>query len=327
MKKNAQIPQSIKEFREAHYPSQKAFADALGVGQTVVSAWERGDNLPSSEAWVKLGNLAPYPDCMWFWEQAGISEQALLSATEKLSKERGIVRPATEIVRVPIVRKMPEGNEETGRLLPVSAEEVPNPLSTVCLIASENEASPLVSSGELIILDISQKGAADLRPFLNQTVLADARGSMNLTGWRRGLLIGRLLLKRFGGSASRERPWHSFVVTIGPFGDSQTVWEPRYVEAVRLGEWTRPIKIELLHPIRHGGMDYSRGVHDLPADLATLFLSFRGGEEHVHLARLFEPGGEAPEESEVAGEIRLYPGCQILGIVRALFPASSGVHG
>lgn len=34
------------------------------------------------------------------------------------------------------------------------------------------------------------------------------------------------------------------------------------------------MKIELLHSITHDGTEYSPGVHDLPAELAQLFLTY-----------------------------------------------------
>src|SRR5271157_1196791 len=86
MKKNPRIGQRIKEFRENRYASQKALADALGLRQTVVSAWETGDNVPSCEAWVKLARVAPSPDNLWFLKQAGLGREIIIAAAKTLGE-------------------------------------------------------------------------------------------------------------------------------------------------------------------------------------------------------------------------------------------------
>jgi transcriptional regulator with XRE-family HTH domain len=170
MKRKPGIARRIKKFREDHYPSQKALADALRVGQTVVSAWETGDNEPSPEAWVKLGNLAGYPECKWFWEKAGIGEQAIAAAGEKILKERGAAPLVGEVIHVPRLRETPQGRESAGPQIPLPAEFIPNPLSTICLVV-DNRATALIRSPRAIfILDESEKGMTSLSPFWGQVV-------------------------------------------------------------------------------------------------------------------------------------------------------------
>jgi hypothetical protein len=51
------------------------------------------------------------------------------------------------------------------------------------------------------------------------------------------------------------------------------------------------MKIELLHPINHAGILYSRGLHELDESLAKLFLSFKDAVNKRPIARV--PGETA----------------------------------
>jgi len=39
------------------------------------------------------------------------------------------------------------------------------------------------------------------------------------------------------------------------------------------------MKVKVLHPIVHDGTEYARGVHELPQELANLFLTYRHAAE------------------------------------------------
>lgn len=47
--------------------------------------------------------------------------------------------------------------------------------------------------------------------------------------------------------------------------------------------------IEIVHPIRHDGVDYSRGQIELPEGLANLFLGFRDPVSGGPIARVPKP--------------------------------------
>ena len=169
MKKNPSIGERIKSLRGDM--TQAKFADLLKVGQTAVSAWELDENVPSSEAWAKLGNLAPYPENIWFWQQAGMDEDKVLSAAEKLLRERGAPAKSGEIVRVPRFGPTPQGREETGPPLILPAEFVPNPGSTSCFILDEQSARLPFAPGDMLLVDGSQVKPQDPRPFWEKIVL------------------------------------------------------------------------------------------------------------------------------------------------------------
>jgi hypothetical protein len=54
------------------------------------------------------------------------------------------------------------------------------------------------------------------------------------------------------------------------------------------------ITVQLLHPINHDGRVYTRGLHDLDADLARQFLSFRDPISKRPIAQLPEKHKPAP---------------------------------
>lgn len=179
MKGKRQISQRVRKFRKEHYPNQKALADALGLGQTVVSAWERGDSVPSSEAWMKIGNLAPYPENIEFWKQAGMDVGAMRAAADKMILDRvsGAKRllDVGAAILVPRYRETMQGREEAGPAVPLPAEFIPNPGSTICLVV-DRKALPVVDSPlAVFILDESEKQSRNLRPFWGQVVFARYR--------------------------------------------------------------------------------------------------------------------------------------------------------
>ena len=48
------------------------FAEKFSVTQAAVSRWENGIKEPSTDNYIKMGNMASRPVCFWFWEKAGI---------------------------------------------------------------------------------------------------------------------------------------------------------------------------------------------------------------------------------------------------------------
>jgi DNA-binding XRE family transcriptional regulator len=72
MAKTSEFAEPIRILRIKQGMNQTDLGKYLGVGQTAVSAWEIGDNTPPAEALVKMGNLASYPDCLFFYEKAGM---------------------------------------------------------------------------------------------------------------------------------------------------------------------------------------------------------------------------------------------------------------
>lgn len=72
MAKKSEFAEPIKILRVKQGMNQTDLGKYLGVGQAAVSAYETGENTPPAEALVKMGNMAPYPDCLFFYEKAGM---------------------------------------------------------------------------------------------------------------------------------------------------------------------------------------------------------------------------------------------------------------
>jgi len=86
MAKRSEFAEHIKILRVKQGMDQAELAKRLGMAQTAVSAWETGQNTPSAEALVKMGNLASYPDCLFFYEQAGMDLKRITAVGDTLKR-------------------------------------------------------------------------------------------------------------------------------------------------------------------------------------------------------------------------------------------------
>ncbi len=77
MPKSSELPEQIKILRVKQAMNQSQLGRALGVGQTAVSAWEIGQNAPPTDTLLRMANMADYPDCLFFYAQAGIDPATL----------------------------------------------------------------------------------------------------------------------------------------------------------------------------------------------------------------------------------------------------------
>jgi transcriptional regulator with XRE-family HTH domain len=60
--------------------TQEGLAARLGVSPATVSRWIKGRQEPTAESYIALGNLAPRPDGVYFWERAGMDTSGLPDA-------------------------------------------------------------------------------------------------------------------------------------------------------------------------------------------------------------------------------------------------------
>jgi DNA-binding XRE family transcriptional regulator len=199
MAKRSDAAARIEALRMGRGETQEEFGKHARVNPTAVSAWERGAYEPSSETWLLLAKLAPFPDNIWFLERAGLDQQTILSAAGKILKDRMAPAAPGEIVRIPLVRKTAKGIEKTD-LFPLPATLIQNPAHTICLLVDENSSGPFLADGDVVIVDMS-KDPSDLRSFLGQFVLVEfaekAGRRPQEEGWPEGLFIGLLSLLRY----------------------------------------------------------------------------------------------------------------------------------
>jgi DNA-binding XRE family transcriptional regulator len=212
MKKRYQGAEFIKALRLARKITHGQFAKKLGVSRSTVYAWEAGETIPSNEAWMQLGNLAPYPDCIWFWEKAGLDQQVILAAAEKLLKDRvkegKLLVDAGEVVLVPRVRETAQGREEAGPPIPLPTEFIPNPGSTICFVVDQKATAIVDSPKAVFILDESEKEAPNLLPFWGQVVFAEYDPEEPDPRRDKGIYVGRLV---FLARIARGSPMPGFV--------------------------------------------------------------------------------------------------------------------
>lgn len=202
--KNDSVSERVRRLRGDM--SQAEFAKVLQVTQPMVSAWEAGKEgeTPSLGAYVRLGNLAEYPDNVWFWQQAGLEESRMLSAAEKVLEERGAALIVGETLPIRCFAKTAERTNLLDRPFLIPALFAPNRLSTVCLIIDESAATPRIPASTHIVLDESAKNAS-LSFFQNRVILTESSIPVRYSKETRtfakkfgGLSMGRLQFKPSG---------------------------------------------------------------------------------------------------------------------------------
>lgn len=233
MAKPPEISDRIKALRTERGESQLQFASVLGMRQATISDWESAttDTVPSAESYVQLGNLAPYPDSLWFWQQAGIDQSVMLSAAGKLLKERGELAE-NKCVAVPPLRTEAAGKGAAFEF--VDAKYVPNPGSVAyCVIERATCREAGLIPGDVVILDTSSNNSPSLRPFWESEVLVEVTEEVKQLRTARprpGLHAGRLRLHTPSGGRSPHEHW--LAVLFPP----RHVLEPRGYGEI-LGMW------------------------------------------------------------------------------------------
>jgi transcriptional regulator with XRE-family HTH domain len=237
MKRLPEVSERAKHLRESLGMSQNQFAEHTGIARPRISEWEAGKIFPSAEACMLLGNAAPYPENLWFWEQAGVKPDAMASAVEKILKERTSAPVAGALVQIPLVQLTAEGMQETGTLVALPARFIPNPVSTRCLVVDDKSPELMFPPGDVVVFEPAT-GPQDPQLYWNEIVLAEFTGSAPVAWreWASGLRIGRLCCKRY------RRDALSYIATLGPFSDSEKTWLrfPSGGESIVVGGYQHP---------------------------------------------------------------------------------------
>jgi DNA-binding XRE family transcriptional regulator len=172
MKTDVEAGKKIKALRGSL--TQAQFAASLQVAQPMISAWEAGRELPASaDLWIKFGNIAPYPENLWFWGRAGVDPQLMLSTYEKTMIERSAPIAEGEIIRVPCFVKMEGKDVGWGDPIVVPRAFVPHPASTIFRYIDGPLASPTVQFRTYLLLDTFFNDSPTLLPFWNSTIAVE----------------------------------------------------------------------------------------------------------------------------------------------------------
>jgi len=211
---NPEVANRIKEVRDKLDQTQAQFAKQLGVTQPMVSSWEAGRDVPSSEMYLRLANtvgLAGNSDsCLFFLEHAGLQMDAILpTAEEKLKERMGDQKQMEDQGKVVLVPAFTEGLATSGQdlpLVPVEASRVPHKASTYYIVAQpppwpwDSQRRGFVP-GETIVFD-RFRASPDIENFIGEQVLVRLERRKELSG---GLFLGRLLSIGLGsGSKGRH---------------------------------------------------------------------------------------------------------------------------
>jgi transcriptional regulator with XRE-family HTH domain len=307
--KKGTLGERIKRIRGEVY--QANFGKRLGVSQATVSAWERDDESrpPSADMYFRLASLSPPPeDQAFFLQKAGLSQEIIISAAEKLFADRSALPSKGEIFRVPTVERTATGNQDTGRFFPVPAHLLPSPASTIALIVHECCANRTLPAGDILLLDTSRTGTQKAASFLNQAVVVDIN-------WEHERIGGTPMMSHDRGRHSSMFLRH--VVSGNPFP------EGLYMGHLRC-------KRQSVHRAGHG---WSHWVVTLSWANHFEGESDEAAEHELQIGSWFQPYDETTKTPEglrafeakmrrqAHEEIELEPHCAILGRVIAWFPA------
>jgi transcriptional regulator with XRE-family HTH domain len=268
VKRHTGFAKRVLSLREDWGETQCEFAKRFGVHQRTVSAWERGQKTPSLPHRVILTLLAKGPDRTWFARQAGPKMVRIMDQALKRRPERGQALPSKDLVAIRCELRTSKGSIWSDRILSLPAELFGGLESIACLIIDETAATRVLAAGDIIVLDTSDNGSPDLRPFWDEVVLVEIDLSAGRTldpeftwgRWADRLLMGRLRCKNAvlplpaavqeqleGWRLRSEQEAKQVglrtvlgppvsVATIGPLDDADTGWNPSSA-ATYVGHW------------------------------------------------------------------------------------------
>jgi transcriptional regulator with XRE-family HTH domain len=179
---------------------QAEFGKRLGVSQGAVSAWERNDKdrLPSADIYFRLATLASRPDDQaFFLQEAGLSREVIVSAANKLVKDRIVHPKEGDMVLVQPFQEDTQESQEQIPVLRLAANLAADPTSMMYIVVNKDftgtgvfsnfpgskddvmgsleedlpQTFPPLEMGDIILLDISRNDAVDLSPFWGQLLL------------------------------------------------------------------------------------------------------------------------------------------------------------
>jgi len=178
--------QKITEVRKKLGLSQTAFAQALGVGQGNVSKWERGDNRPVPDVFVRIAALVQGQDRFFFWEEAGLPSEFFMGTAENTMPSE-IVRATKRVIAesfapandratktgdaalVPLMTgSAAAGNpraiesRDIEEYLALPKRMLPQSGTIVAVRVKGDSMAPLVNDGNTVLIDLSVRDPKQL---------------------------------------------------------------------------------------------------------------------------------------------------------------------
>jgi transcriptional regulator with XRE-family HTH domain len=186
--------QRIEALRRKSGLSQGDMARRLDCSAMTISRWERGLMPPSSDYFIRLGNLAGQSGCWFFWEKAGLesadvvrslpekmrSRLALTSAPELESARAGSGAHRTvapykgDLIAIPLLKATAGTHGHLGdknvnldrtpgtSMMGAPRDWCPNPAYTSLLRVKGHSMQPLIQDGSIVAVDSFQTDREDL---------------------------------------------------------------------------------------------------------------------------------------------------------------------
>lgn len=162
----------IEEMRGRLDLSQAALAKKLNVSPMAPSRWERGINRPPSSIFLRMGKMIGHPLCWYFWGEAGLSKQDLIScadpveiAAQKLSVP-AVVNDA-EYIALPLLPSettrfhLPDDRVKKDFMV-ARRDWCPHPDRTICWNYRGLGMKPLLADASIIAVDLDLADPARL---------------------------------------------------------------------------------------------------------------------------------------------------------------------
>lgn len=160
--RDGELVKRICALRESLKANQRDFAAQIGASQTQVSEWERGEERPSVQKLIAMGNIAlNSKDRMWFWRRAGYRESLVRGDLAEETALSMLVPDEAVTVEVPLAKKIflgaaEELQIETEKSLVLPAQMFPAaPFVCALTVGKEESVAYLASRGDTLLVDRS----------------------------------------------------------------------------------------------------------------------------------------------------------------------------
>ncbi len=171
------VKDRIRSLRKARGWSQTEFAEAIGVTQSLVSLWERGDSRPTASALVKIAEFADDAQRALWVTEAGLSRMAVAEDEDGVRR----VPVLKDAAAAGTPRAVDPSNVEYYVALPTAW--LPRNGKLVALHVAGDSMAPLVNDGYIVIVNTAQRVADVL---LGHMVAArDGEGGVTIKWLRR----------------------------------------------------------------------------------------------------------------------------------------------
>lgn len=190
MKEWNSLGHRITKLRKCLGMNQTELGKRLDASAMTVSRWERGAQLPSGTALIKLGTLAheDVEACWTFWELAGLTTESVVKVLPESPKKWHRTIPVLQIVKagaadklgadslvaIPLLKLVASAGKARGSsnhdLRYARSQQAivapriwcPNPNDTVCLMVRGESMEPVLHDGYIIVVDQKQNDKKEL---------------------------------------------------------------------------------------------------------------------------------------------------------------------